>query len=304
MQSVKDSFSLFVQRLDFIARRNGVANGIEGIIFSATLEGASLFLVAWSAYLYFHLSGKIFLIIIMASAFFPLIANIAFHFAKMERETRKMERQLPDSLLLWSSFPSTLSFEQAISECAQLSELPLKREWELLHHLIQKGKSVPAALEKWGLGFNSRPLNHARQLFTRAYASGASIQTLCASLAEEGIASQSLLEERRATMLVEKFTILIAGGLIVPVLLGVMVGVVASLAIPSTSEWISSTPDLLPAALVSIRGYLALYALIASAFVGLQEGKPANAALYALILLPLAQVAYTLGKWFVGSAAL
>jgi hypothetical protein len=205
--------------------------------------------------------------------------------------------QAADSLLVLSSIPSTVSFLDHLAWLGKTSPLPLREEWKKMVHEIRGGKSPREVLDQLGRGRNSPILDAVRALLVRTYESGLPFGNATRTLAQKIISHHAALHERRAVLLVEKYTILLAGGLLVPFLLGLLTGVVSTL--PMSEEF--SSPDavgLFTTALVGVRGYLFVYAILAGVFVGLQDGRPAQSIFYSLILLPSAQLVYVLGVWW------
>ena len=113
----------------------------------------------------------------------------------------------------------------------------------------------------------------------------------------------SLLRERAANTAVQKYTLLFAGGLLVPLILGTVSSLAAGFDF-GQMDGIGLGVDaaqkmaLNEAVQVANIAYIAEYALIASAFIAFQEGKSGKAFLYALFLVPAGMLAYFAGKGF------
>ncbi|MDP2666500.1 MAG: type II secretion system F family protein [Candidatus Diapherotrites archaeon] len=284
------------ERLDYISQQNGVENGLSRVILGSVIEGAGLFLVAWSAYLYFGWSGAEWAAVWVGIGIFPLAANIMYQLWRFDQHTRTLERQCPDSLLLYAAIPPKQSFPKKIKWLAESTFLPIRDEWTRVHRRIAKGESIPEALEGLGVGRASRPLSAVKRLLRRLYESGAPGIEAAVAMAQDMMQAQSLVEERRATMMVEKYTLLLAGGIMVPILLGVLVGVVTRLPL-SLAE--ASGAELFTLAVQIIPIYLFEYAVLTGLFLGAQEERQGIAGIYILILLPASQLAYILGQWYV-----
>ncbi len=288
----------YAKELDFRCKRNGVKSGLSGMIRSSVIEGVSFFLVGWCAFLFFKPAESFWTIIIFACAFTPLLLNVLFHELNFEHRTRKVEQQLPDSLILFASFPTHTSYEHAIALLSTSTSQPIRSEWERMHQMIEKNGDVLGALDFFGEGMDSLSVRRSVQILRRGYQSGIPIQGALAGMAHELLVHHAHFQERNATLLVEKYTLLLAGGILVPVLLGVMVGVVEKLPFNLLLDNAAAHDELFHAALFSIQGYLFLYAGIAGAFVGLQENAKWKMSVYVLALIPLAQIAYFVGRWW------
>ena len=163
---------------------------------------------------------------------------------------------------------------------------------------MKKGMPVSRALEKWGEGRESHVLVRVRQLLLHAYQSGHALTQPCVQLAYELFETHSLHDERNATLLIEKYTILAAGGVLVPFLLGILTGVVTNLPFSSFTE---TDPGIFEAVNGAVPIYLMIYSILAACFVAFQEGQSSKMGIYILILVPLAQLAYFAGKIWVGA---
>ena len=103
--------------------------------------------------------------------------------------------------------------------------------------------------------------------------------------------------------IIEKYTLLLASGIIVPLVLGLIVGLVQGMDFSGIEEFgigtnVSQRKELLGTALIAIQAYIAEYSIIASVFVSNQEGNIKKAIIYALILLPLSLIVFSAAKTF------
>ena len=102
-------------------------------------------------------------------------------------------------------------------------------------------------------------------------------------------------------MLINKYTLILAGGLIVPAVLGLIVGLVSGMNFDSLGEMsigmeVVERQELLATASLATNIYLAEYALLSSFFLALQDGNKKNFWIYSLILLPTALIIFTVAK--------
>lgn len=300
-EEIAPRLKLIQKKFDDMCVQNGVKKGAEGLVYAAVIQGAGLFVLAWTFFLRNPTWDAFWASVLSAAAFGPILVNAAWVVVKHEQDTHTLEQQSADGLQVLASIPHTLSFRDQLSWIARVAPKPIQGEWSALLARISAGKNPQEALNEWCEGRVSPILDSVRTLLARTYSAGTPFGTPARTLAEEITQHHASLHERRAILLVEKYTILLAGGMLVPFLLGIIAGVVGVL--PLSSEFTSPhAPALFETTLMSMRGYLFLYAILAGLFVGYQDGKPAQSMIYILVLLPSAQLAYSIGNWWMSNA--
>lgn len=291
----------FQQNMDEIFRANGNAAGWAGVIYSSALESAGLFIIVWSFFVQQPIWDAFWVSLVGGAILAPFVANFLWQIIVFESHTRQMEQQAADSLLILSSIPATISFVSQLEWVARIAPHPISSSWKKMVAAIRGGKNPVSAFAILGSGRKSPILASVRALLIRIYESGHPFRVSARTLAQEIITHHASIHERRAVLLVEKYTILLAGGLLVPLLLGVLAGVVSGLPLAGMGDVVTVSDDLFQTTLLAMRGYLLMYALVAGLFVGIQEGKPAEGWGYCVLLLPCAQLSYTLGNGWVSS---
>ena len=101
---------------------------------------------------------------------------------------------------------------------------------------------------------------------------------------------------------VEKYTLLLAGGIIVPLVLGALVAMVGSLNFTGLSELgfgSGGSEQILANALAGSQIYIIEYAILASVFVAYQENSIEKSIIYMVVLVPLSFALFMLAKTFV-----
>lgn len=298
IRSIREKWSAKMREMEAICVKNGIRNGFSSIIFSSVLEGAALFLIVWSAYLHVQSDSPIWILFLVGAGGCPLIINWVWQHSAFAHSTKLMEHQIPDALLGIAATPSTKGFVATLESVIPSLENPLKAEWKRMVQRMKRGMPIDRALEKWGEGRESRVFMRVRQVLVHAYRSGHSLIHPCVQLAYELFETHSLHDERNATLLIEKYTILAAGGVLVPFLLGILTGVVTNLPFSSFTE---TDPGIFSAVQGAVPLYLLIYSILAACFVAFQEGQSSKMGMYVLILVPLAQIAFLIGKVWVGA---
>lgn len=233
------------------------------------------------------------------------LAPIGFWFffllLKSEHQKRRKEDQVADLLLSCSAFPKGTDTITLLRFGASNHFGLLGNEFEIVCAEIKAGASIENALYNVKKRCKSKVLDRMVDLLVLGYESGADLSTVFRETAEDLFETRFLLQERHATLLVEKYTILVAGGLIVPIVLGLVSGMMQQLdfsALEGLEIGLNSVErdSLQAAALLGTHFYLVAYALIAAFFVGHQEGNWKKGILYAAILVPVGLLGFYLAK--------
>ncbi len=220
---------------------------------------------------------------------------------KFEMRRRAIEAAVPDLLLQASIFPESAEAVKIIEYLSKADYGALSEEFNKALLEIRKGASIETALKNMSLRNNSRILSRALELIIQGYNSGAKMSKIFRETASDILETRSIIRERIATMTIEKYTLLLAGGIIVPLVLGLLVGLVTKLDFVS-SDFLqigmgaAERKLLLNAAMLANQLYIAEYALLASVFIANMENNIKKAVIYACILMPLSFAVYMIAQ--------
>ncbi len=238
-------------------------------------------------------------------AFVAFIAPLPLHFLLQqylsELNRAKIDALVPDLLLQASAFPRGTSFEKIIQYFSNERFGLLGGEFERAGQEIEKGSTVPNALDNIRERCGSKVVDRAVLLLKQGYNSGADMSKIFREAASDLIETSAILRERNAALVIEKYTLLLAGGLIVPLILGLLVGMVSSMDFSAFElldfgASVEEKTALLQSTVLANQIYIVEYSLIAAFFVANQEGKPKKALLYACFLLPVSVICFNAAK--------
>ncbi|MCD4740321.1 type II secretion system F family protein [archaeon] len=226
----------------------------------------------------------------------PIIA-IAYAIPKWKKakKIREIEENLPEALLQVSTLTEITSFERLIEKMAE-GQNQLSQEFKKVNRQIKNGIPVKESLQS--LEQESPLLSRTAKLLKQSYRTGANMSKALRETAEDITQTQEILRERSSSTMIEKYTLLLAGGCIVPLILGVLVALINNIGFIDIGMGmnIQTRQAIVNNASLANQIYLAEYALLASVFVSLQETKPEKALIYACVLIPLSLILFHLAS--------
>lgn len=213
-----------------------------------------------------------------------------------ERKKTEIEKYIVEALYQASSLAGYTSFENVIKALAESNYGALSKEFSRVYNAIRAGESVDVSLEQLMRRNNSTIFKRAISILLNGYKTGIDLPGALREVAEDAEKTLALERENRASATITKYTILLAGGVIVPIILGNMISLVSALDFSELSSFDIGTHNnkLLENAVLGNQIYVALYSVIASFFVAYQENRIQNSVVYLVFLLPTSVVLFNL----------
>jgi pilus assembly protein TadC len=217
-----------------------------------------------------------------------------------ERRDRLIEKHLAGAMYQAASLAGYTSFENVLKAMAESDYGALSNEFKKAYNGIRSGESVELALEKMVGRNGSKMLNRAINIMLSGYRTGIDLSEALREAAEDIEKTLTIDRENSASIVVEKYTILFAGGIIVPLILGSMISLVSSIDLSSLQEFGmgGQSREILENAVFGNQIYVVIYSIIASVFVAYQENRIENSLVYVLFLLPTSLVLFNLARAF------
>ncbi len=241
------------------------------------------------------LTTGIWVLIFGTLSFLPLIGSYVLPVYFWASRQRKIDEELPQALYRAASNPF-IPLEDLVEDLAN-GNTPLTQEFSKVARQVKNEIPVDQALEGLAKSNNSKLLKRAVSLLLQGYRTGADMSQALRETAEEISGIAEVMREQAASTTIEKYTLLLAGGVIVPIVLGSLISLVGSLDFAGLSELgFVSTKGLFENALLGSQIYIAEYAVLASIFVAYQENSPEKAVVYITVLVPLSMALFLLAK--------
>jgi len=284
---------------------NGNKTGFGKFASQLAFAGIALALFLLAAMIAAGIPVQLAVLAGICAAFAPLAFGLFWEQYRFEARRREIEKEIPGMLLQASVFPSGTPLPKIIEYVSHAGYGKLSVEFARTRREIRRGFAIEEAFGSMKKRNKSASLDRALNLLLQGYESGAEMSHAFREAAEDLLETGAILQERNSALIIEKYTLLAAGAVIVPLVLGLIVGTVSGfgfLQVESLGIGLSNAQrkELLDAALAANQIYIVEYCLLASAFVAVQEGNAKKAVLYAMALIPAAFAAYYFGRMIAG----
>ncbi len=202
---------------------------------------------------------------------------------------KKLEDSLVDEILRISGMVRSNDLKVILGKLSKSENKLISKEfsWALLK--INKGHKVKEIFKVIKNKYDSDLLSKFLELLEYSVSSGTVTNQDYKNIVKDFLRSRELIDERKSILLMQKYTIIFAGGLIVPGILGIVISLVKSLSenIDVTSIGLSSSSSLFMISYYCSILYIIEYIIISSIYLSQIDDNSKKAIIYILILLPV-----------------
>lgn len=286
-----------LEKFEAMLLQNNPRNSLKKFFESSLAEGA--FVLLFGLALAFEMqAGEEFLLALPIAAFItPLFSNYFFQSLIFEKRKREIEEAVPDVLLQAASMPSNSSFSNIAEYLSRQDFGALSKEFEKAKLEVEKGAAVQEALGNIAKRCNSPIVERMALLLKQGFESGNDLSSVFRETAEDIIETRTILKERSAALALQKMTLLIAGALIVPLVLGLISGLIKGFDFAQVSELgiglgEAQRKELIQTALTTSQLYIIEFAVLASVFAAFIDSNLKKSVIYAVLLIPAGLAAF------------
>ncbi|MFH1750271.1 MAG: hypothetical protein ABH863_01180 [Candidatus Micrarchaeota archaeon] len=227
--------------------------------------------------------------LLLGLAILSLPPSLLYFLLDYMRDSKQnaIEEALPEALFRIASFPPGTPLEKIIEGIAAMDS-PLGREFQKADRMAKAGIPTDASLVSIAENNSSPLLKSGISMILETYEIGAPTSAL-ETIASDLLEMQSVRKEATSALSLQKYTLLGACGILIPVILSLLLGTVFSLGFTLDDSIFGDAQGnagLLAAAIGAIQIYLFLLCAIAGVFIALQEGKLKKAPVYFCMLFP------------------
>lgn len=255
--------------------------------------------------LFFLKTNKILIIVYLLVFNFVIeLLKILFRKYKQNLERKKLEIALLDEILVLSSQPRINDLKQMLYKLSKSNHKIISREFSLVLKKTEEGHSIKEVFDVLSKKYNSEILDRFLELLYNSITTGTVSVTDYRSFANNFLKAKQLIDERNSSLLIQKYTIIFAGGFIVPGIIGTVISLVNKLTTSVELSTIYSIQPVTSSTLFSVCYYCSIiyiieYVIISSIYLSFLESDIRKAIIYVIFLMPVAIVMFFAGSFII-----
>ncbi|MDD4049943.1 MAG: hypothetical protein PHX47_02935 [Candidatus ainarchaeum sp.] len=214
---------------------------------------------------------------------------------------KKFEDALIDEVLRISGFVKTNDLKVILVKLASSSNQLISSEFKLILNKINKGHTPKEVFNILKNKYNSSFLSNFLDLLEYSVFTGTVTSKDYKNLVKDFLKSRELFDERTSILLMQKYTILFAGGFIVPGILGVVISLVKSLTgiVDISVVGLTSNSSLFIVSYYCAIVYLVEYVIISSIYLSQIDSNSKKVWIYLCFLLPVSLLIFFVSSYIV-----
>jgi hypothetical protein len=225
--------------------------------------------------------------------YYILEAILKKYFLSQKRKT--LENALIDEVLLLASQPKANDLKQILGKLSVSKHIIIEREFKQIQRKVEAGHNIRELFLALSKKYSSEILDRFLELLLNSVTTGTVSVADYRTFSSNFLKSKQLIDERASALLMQKYTIIFAGGLIVPGILGIVISLVKKL----TSNLDFSLLQTIQGEAIASSGlfnvcyicsivYIIEYIIISSIYLGMLESDLKKSIIYLLFILPIA----------------
>ncbi|MDP7079444.1 MAG: hypothetical protein QF415_06120 [Candidatus Undinarchaeales archaeon] len=215
-----------------------------------------------------------------------------------ERRKDEIEAHLPDVLEQLSTMSGMKNMDEIIRYLAETRLGAVSEEFAIGNHILRRNLNLNLALDRIRERSESKTVGRVLNLLNEGARRGVDVSDAAKKMAESMRNKHMILRERSASLSLQRYTLLTAAAILVPLILGIVWGISQSLSGFGSGDALAGSgikfdPKKAELVLMTVRQvfgiYVVIHAVEASFSVARQEGDVKRAVIY---LAPLAAISY------------
>jgi hypothetical protein len=214
---------------------------------------------------------------------------------------KKFEEALVDEILRISGFVKTTDLKVILVKLASSNNQLISQEFKLALNKINKGHTPKEVFKLLKNKYESTFLSNFLDLLEYSIFTGTVSSKDYKNLVKDFLRSRELFDERSSILLMQKYTILFAGGFIVPGILGVVISLVKSLTgvVDISVIGLTANYTLFTVSYYCSIIYLFEYVIISSIYLSQIENNSKKMWVYLCFLLPVSIIIFFISSYIV-----
>lgn len=283
-----------------VLKRNGLFCNEKDFLKKSFFQGACIAL--FFSIIAFWNESSLAVVFFFIGFLLPFGLNYFLQYYFFEARKKKLEDSLPGLLLQLAGLPKKISVEKMIELLSESKNKIIAEEFSAARNCIENGASIEQALNELKERNLSKRFSKAIELLKKSYFCGADMRNAFSGAANNLMEKDFIFREQAAAMTIQKMTLVLAACLIVPMILGLTVGLVKGTDF-NGMDFLDSTSaeeraGMLSAVLQGNRIYLLEFCLIAAWFLAFQQNDKKRFLVYALAMTPVSLIVYLAAQGF------